>query len=112
MAEKIEGTLNRKEFAARVAHSRGVDPRLVEDTVYTVFEEIARVVAGGGRISISNFGTFRPVALPPHNGRNIGTGEPTSIPEVIALRFRATGLAKDMVRNGDSNGSIRKKYSK
>lgn len=112
MAEKIKGVLNRKALTERVAHNLGVEPIAVADTVLATCEEIARIVAGGGRISISNFGTFRPHVLPARNGRNPVTGELLQIPEITLMKFVATGRAKDMVRNGDSNRSIRKRGNK
>lgn len=112
MTEKINGVLNRRQFTERVARRQGADAALVDETVFAVFEEIARVVAAGGTITISNFGTFRPNTLPSHNGRNPMTGEKLLIPDITLLKFVATGQAKDMVRNGDSQRSIRKKGSK
>lgn len=112
MTEKINGVLNRKQFTERVAQRLGVEPTAVDDIIFATCEEIARLVAGGGKLSISNFGTFRPHVLPARNGRNPQTGELLRVPEITLLKFVATGYSKNMVRHGDSNGSIRKKGNK
>lgn len=112
MTEQITGILNRRDLAERVASNQGVDVSLVADTVFAVFEEIARAVAAGGTISISNFGTFRPHTMAGHPGHNPATGESLLIPDITLLKFKASGHARDMVRTGDSNRSIRKMGNK
>lgn len=106
MAEKVNGVVSRTELARRVSVRLGDNP-MAEETVFAVFEEIARIVAGGGRVTVVNFGTFEPRTAKAWTARNPLTGEPVAVPETVKLKFDATGLAKQMVKDGNSNGTIR-----
>jgi DNA-binding protein HU-beta len=111
MAEKTTGIVSRTELARRVS-ARLPSASTAEDIILTTFGEIARIVAGGGRVTVNNFGTFRSHDAPERIGHNPRNGEVIQIPATTVMRFTARGHTKVMVRTGNSNGSIRRTGSK
>ncbi|MFF0139732.1 HU family DNA-binding protein [Streptomyces sp. NPDC005227] len=97
-----------QDIAADVANETGMTEAEALAAVWATFDAIARVVAGGARVRVTNFGSFEPVVRLSRRSRNPLTGERIMTVEHTAPRFRATGEFPEMVRRGDGGGSIRK----
>lgn len=97
-----------RDIAAEVAAETGMTEPEALEAVWATFDAIARSVAGGARVRVTNFGSFEPVVRPSRRSRNPQTGGTFMTVEHSAPRFRATGEYPEMVRRGDVNGSIRK----
>ncbi|MFB7278090.1 HU family DNA-binding protein [Streptomyces hydrogenans] len=77
--------------------------------VQAVFDVIARAVAGGHPVAITNFGTFLPVALPARVRRNPQDGSPVEVPARQDIRFRVSPGLRATVRTADpASATIRK----
>jgi len=100
--------VNVRQLAAVVADDTGLTLSDTEATLWAAFDAIARTVAAGESFTLSNFGTFEARVRKPGKHQNIATGETVAIPEHRVARFRPTGRLRDMVRDGDATGTIRK----
>ena len=63
--------------------------RQSETIVNAMFEEMAHVLAHGGRIEIRGFGSFGLNYRPPRTGRNPKTGEKVQVPRKYVPHFKA-----------------------
>ncbi|MFJ2178928.1 HU family DNA-binding protein [Streptomyces sp. NPDC087851] len=95
-------------LTAAVVRDTGVTHAVARTAVTSVFDAIARSLAVGETITISNFGTFAPVTLRERRSHNPATGAPLTAPETVVPRFRARGRLRDMVRDQDPTASVRK----
>ena len=64
----------------------------------TVFEEIANVLAEGGKADITGFGKFEVTERPARMGINPATKEKMPIPASKAPKFKASKSLKDAVK--------------
>ncbi|MEV7871470.1 HU family DNA-binding protein [Streptomyces sp. NPDC088124] len=97
-----------KRLTAAVVRDTGVTHRVARAAVGAVFDTIARSLADGETITVSNFGTFVPATLPERRSHNPVTGAPMTAPETVVPRFRARGRLREMVRDQDPTASVRK----
>lgn len=74
----------------------------VKDTAVFVdatIQAIQDAVVRGEKVSITGFGIFETVTRAARDGRNPATGQPLSIPESKAPKFKAGKAFKDAVKN-------------
>ncbi|MFE6225446.1 HU family DNA-binding protein [Streptomyces sp. NPDC057854] len=77
--------------------------------VQAVFDVIARAVAGGHPVAITNFGTFLPIAQPTRMRRNPQNGVFVEVPAHQDVRFRVSPGLRMTVRAADpARATIRK----
>ncbi|MFB7589335.1 HU family DNA-binding protein [Streptomyces sp. NPDC056169] len=77
--------------------------------VQAVFNVIARAVAGGHSVAVTNFGTFLPVERAARIARNPQTGQPVTVPANADVRFRVSPGLRATVRTADpESATIRK----
>ncbi|MFJ3097389.1 HU family DNA-binding protein [Streptomyces hydrogenans] len=78
--------------------------------VQAVFDVIARAVAGGHPVAVTNFGTFLPVDQPARTRRNPQDGSPLEVPAHQDVRFRVSPGLRTTVRTADPvRATIRKR---
>lgn len=97
-----------KDLIRATAQDTGQTIAEVEATLWSAFDIIARSVAAGETLNITNFGTFDARQTAGRMARHIGTGEPMVVPPLRLARFKASGRMRVMVREGNSTDSIRK----
>ncbi|MGW4850189.1 HU family DNA-binding protein [Streptomyces sp. NPDC004288] len=82
------------------------DGRRAVEAVFTV---IARALAAGHPVAVTNFGTFLPVTREARTGRNPQTGATVPIPAAPDVRFRVSPGLRTTVRTADPvRATIRK----
>ncbi|MDV5145892.1 HU family DNA-binding protein [Streptomyces sp. SBC-4] len=78
--------------------------------VQAVFNVIARAVAGGRPVAVTNFGTFLPYEQPARTRRNPQNGAPVEVPAHQDVRFRVSPGLRATVRTADPvRATIRKR---
>ncbi|MCX5229708.1 HU family DNA-binding protein [Streptomyces sp. NBC_00233] len=101
--------LNTTALAEAVATELNVPQADGRAAVQAVFDVIARAVAGGFPVAITNFGTFLPVEQPARTRRNPQNGAPVDVPEHRDVRFRVSPGLRATVRTADpESATIRK----
>ena len=82
--------MTRKDLIDRVAEEFGLKKKDVEAIVKFIFQEIAKTVKNGERVSIQGFGAFELRELKERKMRNPRTGEEMEIP----LREKVVFISK------------------
>lgn len=96
--------MNKAEMIERLAQRTGLSPKDARTAVDGLFDTeddsglIAAELAGGGKVTISGFGTFECRGRKPRQGRNPRTGEAISIPASRAPVFKAGKPLKDRLK--------------
>lgn len=96
--------MNKAELIERLAKHTGLSPKDTRTAVEALFDTeegvglIAAELAGGGKVTISGFGTFECRARKPRQGRNPRTGEMIAIPASRAPVFKAGKPLKDRLK--------------
>jgi nucleoid DNA-binding protein len=98
------GALNHGDLIRAVATESGVSQATVKAVLRATFNVIGRTVAGGHRVTVTNFGTWSRRAI--SSTRNPQTGQPAG-PTATAV-FRPTGRLSEWVRSGTPSGTLRK----
>jgi DNA-binding protein HU-beta len=97
--------MNKAELIERLAQHTGLSPKDARTAVDALFDTeensglIAAELAGGGKVTISGFGTFECRGRKPRQGRNPRTGETISIPATRAPAFKAGKPLKDRLKS-------------
>lgn len=85
--------------------------RSIDDThevVLTTLNVIARAMASGHSVVLTNFGTFSPIWMKERNVRNPSAGGVMVRPAQWAPRVKFSGATLDGVRNQDSSVVVNK----
>ena len=82
------------ELAGRTGNSKKETERIISEMVNIITEE----VKGGGKVSITSFGTFYLGKIAKRRGRDPQTGKEITIPDMKIPRFRAGKGLKEEVR--------------
>ena len=96
--------MNKAELIERLAQRTGLSPKDARTAVDALFDTeensglIAAELAGGGKVTISGFGTFEARGRKPRQGRNPRTGETISIPASKAPAFKAGKPLQDRLK--------------
>lgn len=93
--------LNTMALAEAVATELGIPHTDGRAVVQAVFDVIARAVAGGNPVAVTNFGTFLPVDQPARVRRNPQNGLPVEVPAHQDVRFRVSPGLRTAVRTAD-----------
>lgn len=106
------GPLNKTSLAAAVAAELGTTPEEGRRAVDAVLNAITRTLAAGHSVTVTNFGSWHPIARPARQARNPQTGDPVTIPARQEIRVTTSPRLRDLVRTGDVIASIRKNPSR
>ncbi|MDH2424717.1 HU family DNA-binding protein [Sphaerisporangium sp. TRM90804] len=85
---------------------RVADKDAAAETVNAIIDVIQDAVASGEKVTIPGFGTFEPVHKPAREARNPSTGEPVSVAETWAPKFKPGAGFKALVHEGGRGGLI------
>lgn len=100
--------MNMHEFAKRTACESGCTIEETEGVLKAAFTVLARALAAGEKLTVSNVGTFHVMQSPAQQAYNPQTGQMFPLGPRKRVKFRPTGRLVQMVRDGDVNASIRK----
>ncbi len=81
--------MTKRDLVNRIAVATGLPKVRVREAVELLLEHLMETLATEGRIELRNFGVFRIVDQPAHDGVNPRTGEPMTIEANRHVRFRA-----------------------
>ena len=91
----LSPALKKAEFVALVAEKAGLSKVHAEAALAAVIDTITAEVAGGKKISILGFGTFKLTQRQARMGRNPKTGEPISIKASKSPSFSSSKTFKE-----------------
>ena len=101
--------LNTVALAEAVATELDVPVADGRAAVQAVFDVIARAVAGGHPVAVTNFGTFLPIEQPTRLRQNPQDGTYVEVPAHPDVRFRVSPGLRATVRTADPvRATIRK----
>lgn len=89
--------MNKSELVTLVAEKTGFSKKDTEKTIDTMFAAIADVMAAGGKMQISGFGTFETKERAARTGHNPRTGEEIAIAAATMPVFKPGKVLKDKV---------------
>ncbi|CAM5683058.1 Integration host factor subunit alpha [Streptomyces rimosus subsp. rimosus] len=87
---KPTGPLNYTALSEHLAAETGTSVDTAKATVTALLDIVARTVADGHPVTISNFGAWLPTERPARAARNPHTGETMHLPASRAVRFRVS----------------------
>lgn len=90
--------LNKKTLVDSLAAKLELTKKDATVAVDTVFEEIAAVLANGGKVDIAGFGKFEVAERAARTGINPATKEKIEIPASKSPKFKAAKALKDAVK--------------
>ena len=71
--------MNKSDLTEALSRDTGLPIRKSEEVVRTVFNSMANALAGGDRVEIRGFGSFKVKDYDGYAGRNPKTGEPIKV---------------------------------
>lgn len=90
--------LNKKSLASDIADKHDLTKKEALAIVDSVFEEIKNCLANEGKVDISGFGKFEVVERKERQGINPSTKEKITIPASKTLKFKASKVLKDTIK--------------
>lgn len=91
--------MTKKDLVQNIqANLNGVTQAEATSAVNAIFDAMADSLADGQTITLSGFGTFKPVDRAARVGRNPQTGQEIRIPETKAVKFTPGKQLKDRVQ--------------
>lgn len=90
--------LNKKALVDTVSEKLDITKKDATVAVESIFEEITKVLADGGKADISGFGKFEISERPARMGINPATKEPLQIAASKAPKFKAAKALKEAVK--------------
>lgn len=109
---RTTGPLNKTDLGEAVAAELGVSHEQGHRAVAAVLNTIARTVASGHQVAVTNFGTWRPVYRPAHKAHNPQTLEHIHVQARTRLAFRVSAQLQDAVNAGDPDAAVITKRSR
>jgi len=95
-----------------VAAETGLSRQQARTAVVATFDVIARTVAAGHSVAITNFGSWTPYRAEPRVRRDPRNGEPVPCPAHQALRWRLSPRLRDIVRDAAPDAATIRKLPK
>jgi DNA-binding protein HU-beta len=102
--------LNKTSLAEAVAARTGVSLEQATEAVHAVLDTVAKTLAGGYGVSVTNFGSWHPVVKPGRRARNPQTGEAVQVDDAFRVKWTTAPKLRAMV-NGDAAPTITKDKS-
>ena len=90
--------LNKKALVEVVAEKLEMTKKDATVAVDTVFEEITKTLADGGKVDLSGFGKFEVAERPARMGINPATKQQITIPAKKVVKFKAGAELADKVK--------------
>ena len=88
--------MTKAEIIKLLKKGAGLDSLAQAENAYnTLFSLLSRTLKDGDSISISGFGSFKPVERAARKGRNPRTGEEIHIPKSVAVKFTPSKTLKE-----------------
>jgi DNA-binding protein HU-beta len=108
--ERPRANLNKQSLADAVASEMGLARSVAYEALETAFDIMAREVAQGGTVSITNFLSMERVEKKVRMARNPHTGERIEVPARLAVRVKVAPQLNQFANSEDpSLTTIRKK---
>lgn len=101
-----ERPLNKTALGEAVAAALGVSIEDGHQAVAAVLDTIARTVAAGHQVAVTNFGTFVPKHLPARKAWNPQTGDPVVVEAGTKLHFRVSPQLQAAVKANDPDAAV------
>ena len=89
--------MNKPEFVAAVAELLDTPKSTTKPYVDAVFDAIIDALADGETVEISGFGKFSTTDRDAYTARNPKTGESVEVEAKKSIKFKASGVLKDVV---------------
>jgi nucleoid DNA-binding protein len=105
-------SLNKVKLADCLAQRMGLARTVAYEAVENVFEIMARTVATGGSVSITNFGSVELIEKRGRRARNPHTGEAIDVPPRKAVKFNASPRLNGFANSSDPTQATIKKLPK
>jgi nucleoid DNA-binding protein len=99
--------LSRTSLGEAVALRLGVSLEQGHEAVFAVLDTVAKTLAGGYGVSVTNFGAWHPVVKPGRRARNPQTGEAVQVDDAFRVKWTTAPKLKEIV-NGEAEPTIRK----
>ena len=96
--------VTKAQIVDRIAAATGLTKMETEAVVDGFMQTVLEAVAGGDRVELRGFGTFRAVERAPRTARNHRTDEPVPVPRRMAPVFKP---AQDFRRRVEEDGAGR-----
>lgn len=103
---RATGPLDKVTLGHAVAAELGISQEKGRQAVAAVLNVIARTVAAGHPVTVTNFGAFLPEQKTPRNAWNPQTGQPHTIPARTWLKFRPSPQLQEAVVAGDPDAAV------
>ncbi len=89
--------ITKADIVSRVSERTGQNSKTIKQMVETLLESIGEELAGGGRVTLKNFGTFSTSHHKARKGRNPRSGEQIEIPERVVAQLRFSRSLREAV---------------
>ena len=96
--------MTKAQIVDRIAEATGLTKMETEAVVDGFMLTVLETVAGGDRVELRGFGTFRPVERAPRTARNPRTDQPVPVPRRMAPVFKP---AQEFRRRVEEEGASR-----
>ena len=96
--------MTKAQIVDRIAAATGLTKMETEAVVDGFMQTVLEAVAGGDRVELRGFGTFRAVERAPRTARNPRTDQPVPVPRRMAPVFKP---AQDFRRRVEDAGADR-----
>jgi DNA-binding protein HU-beta len=103
--------LNATAFEQAVAEEAGVTAAAVHRVLDAVRDVVAREIAAGNSIAITNFGTWLAIEHPARYARNPQTGGRVLVPGKQGVKWRTSPRLAEIVAARDTEATTRKRPS-
>ncbi len=90
--------MNKTEFIARVSRRTGKTKKDTEIIFDEIFESLSSILAKGGQLRISSFGSFSTKERAAYSGHDPRTGERINVASTVLPVFKPSQLLKDRVK--------------
>lgn len=90
--------VTKADLVGRVSERTGQNSKIVKRMVEALLESIGEELAGGGRVTLKNFGTFSTARHRARKGRNPRSGETIEIPERVVAQLRFSRSVREAVK--------------
>lgn len=104
--------MNTTLLAEAVAAEADISNEEASRVLFALCDVVARNLAAGESIAITNFGTWYASDCAPRKARNPQTGETVTVEARRVVRWRTSPRMAEMVRAQDTSATLRKRPSR
>ncbi|MFA5080663.1 MAG: HU family DNA-binding protein [Candidatus Paceibacterota bacterium] len=91
-------TMTKEDIVEAVVKATAMTKKDAAETLNIILDEITKILAKGGEVTLTGFGTFRVGKRAARKGRNPKTGEEIQIAASKSPKFKAGKSLKDAVK--------------